>query len=147
MVPSYAEFTGFFLVAASFLALANALRHGSHIRVVLVIRGLKDRARRRIELWCTGSGAAFSAYFTWFTVEMVVESYPFNDISPGIVPGPIWIPQVSMAVGLVVLTIALADEFLTVLSGRRPAYAKGDEGEFSEARRDRPAGDVGDGGD
>ena len=27
------------------------------------------------------------------------------------------------------------------------AYAKGDEGEFSEARRDRPAGDVGDGGD
>ena len=40
VVPSYSEFTGFFLVAASFLAMANALRSGSHIRVTLIILSL-----------------------------------------------------------------------------------------------------------
>jgi len=140
VIPAYAEFTGFFLVAASFLALANALRAGSHIRVVLLIRGAGPRARHWIELWCTGAGALFMAYFTWFAVEMVVESYTYNDTSPGIVPVPIWIPQTSMAIGLVILTIALMDEFVTVLGGDPPAYAKGDEGELALIRRDDPDG-------
>ena len=46
VVSSYAEFTGFFLVAASFLAMANTLHAGSHIRVSLLIRGLGPGPRR-----------------------------------------------------------------------------------------------------
>ena len=131
VVPSYSEFTGYFLVAASFLALANALRSGSHIRVSLVIRGLPQGPRRLIELWCSAAGAVFSAYFAWYAVDMVVDSYRFNDISPGIIAVPIWIPQSTMAVGLVILFIALADEFVTLLRGGTPQYQKGDHGELS----------------
>ncbi|NNK14741.1 MAG: TRAP transporter small permease, partial [Desulfofustis sp.] len=39
-IPSYADFTGFFLAAASFLALAHTLRQGAHIRVTLLISHL-----------------------------------------------------------------------------------------------------------
>ena len=131
VVPSYAEFTGFFLVAASFLALANALHHGSHIRVTLLIRGLGPRSRRWTELWCTAVGLAFTVFFAWHAVWMVVDSYTYSDVSPGIVAVPIWIPQSSMALGLIVLVIALADEFVTVARGLPPAYAKGDEGLLS----------------
>ena len=130
-VPSYSEFTGYFLVAASFLALANALRSGSHIRVSLVIRGLPRGPRRLIELWCCAAGAVFSAYFAWYAVDMVMDSYRFNDISPGIIAVPIWIPQSTMAVGLVILFIALVDEFVTLLRGGTPQYQKGDHGELS----------------
>lgn len=131
VVSSYAEFTGFFLVAASFLALANTLRAGSHIRVSLLIKGLGPAPRRWAELWCTAVGLAFSAYFAWHAVWMVIDSYRFNDVSAGIVPVSLWIPQSAMAIGLIVLAIALADEFVTVLRGRLPDYAKGDEGELS----------------
>ena len=131
VVPSYAEFTGFFLVAASFLALAYTLRAGSHIRVSLLIRGLGPGPRRWAEIWCTAAGLAFTAYFAWYAVWMVADSYQFNDVSPGIVPVPLWIPQSAMAVGLIILAIALADELITVLRGQSPAYAKGDEGELS----------------
>ncbi|MEE8189251.1 MAG: TRAP transporter small permease subunit, partial [Kiloniellales bacterium] len=52
LVPSYAEFTGFFLASASFLALAYTLREGGHIRVSLLIQHLSGRRRRAIEIWC-----------------------------------------------------------------------------------------------
>lgn len=139
VVPSYAEFTGFFLVAASFLALANTLHGGSHIRVSLLIRGLGPRSRRWAEIWCTAVGLAFTAYFAWYAVWLVVDSHAFNDVSPGIVPVPLWIPQSAMALGLVILAIALADEFVNVLRGRPPAYAKGDEGELSALAPDDAA--------
>ena len=130
VVPSYGEFTGYFLVAASFLALANALRAGSHIRVSLLIRGLGGGPRRGVELWCTAAATVLSAYFAWFAIDMVMDSYRFNDVSPGIVPIPIWIPQSAMAAGLVIFVIALTDEFATLLRRGTPEYDKGDHGEL-----------------
>lgn len=127
LVPSYSEFTGFFLVAASFLALAYSLRAGSHIRVSLIIRNLGGKPRQFVELWCAGSGAIFSAFFAWHTVLMVIDSYKFDDISYGMISVPIWIPQSGMALGLIILTIALVDEVVTVLKGETPAYEQGDK--------------------
>ena len=51
VVPSYAEFAGFFLAASSFLALAWTLRHGGHIRVSLFVR----------PRWPAGRGARSSS--------------------------------------------------------------------------------------
>ena len=126
LIPSYSEFTGFFLVSASFLALAYSLRSGSHIRVSLIIRGFSGRARLWIDLWCTVSGAIFTSFFAWHAVLMVIDSYEYNDISYGMIPVPIWIPQLGMALGLVILTIALLDEMITVLKGGTPEFEKGD---------------------
>jgi TRAP-type C4-dicarboxylate transport system permease small subunit len=122
LIPSYSEFTGFFLVAASFLSLAYSLRAGSHIRVSLIIRGVSGKPRRLVELWCTGSGAIFVAYFAWHSILMVMDSYEFNDISYGMIPVPIWIPQLGMALGLVILTVALIDDMVSVLKGETPSY-------------------------
>jgi TRAP-type C4-dicarboxylate transport system permease small subunit len=135
VVPSYAEFTGFLLVAVIFLALASSLRAGSHIRVSLVINRFGPRTRRWIELWCTASGAALAVYFAVFSIDMVLDSIAFNDVSPGIVAVPIWIPQSTMALGLIVFSIAMIDELVTVIRGRTPAYAKGDQGELSGSRQ------------
>jgi TRAP-type C4-dicarboxylate transport system permease small subunit len=124
VVPSYAEFAGFFLASSSFLALAYALRSGSHIRVSLIIQRIGGLPRRLIELFCCAVGASFSAYFAYFTVKLVIESWQFGDVSPGMVPVALWIPQTAMAVGLIVLTIALVDCFFEALRGEEPAYAK-----------------------
>ena len=57
---------------------------------------------------------------------MVIESYKFNDISYGMISVPIWIPQSGMAIGLIILTIALADEIVTILNDKTPSYEQGD---------------------
>lgn len=138
LVPSYAEFTGFFLASASFLALPYTLREGGHIRVSLLIQHLSGRPRRAIELWCLGSAAMLTAYFTWFLIALVFESLEFGDVSPGMVPVPLWIPQSGMALGLVVLTIALVDELVTVLRGGRPSYQGKGESLMAEVSEPEP---------
>lgn len=121
-IPSYADFTGFLLAAASFLALAHTLRQGTHIRVGLIISRLPGFMQRPVELWCTGFAFFITAYFTWYTAKLVHESYIYKDLSSGMIAVPIWIPQLFMLAGLLILSIALIDEFITVLRGRSPAY-------------------------
>lgn len=121
-IPSYADFTGFFLAAASFLALAHTLRQGAHIRVTLFISHLPERVGRALEFWCVGVAALISVYFSWYTALLVMESYEFHDLSSGMIAVPLWIPQTSMLIGLVILSIALVDEFVGLLRGRAPSY-------------------------
>lgn len=126
-IPSYADFTGFFLAAASFLALAYTLREGGHIRVTLVIGNLPSSVRRLLEIWCLAVAASITCYFTYYTARLVWESYTYNDLSAGMIAVPIWIPQCAMLTGLLILAIALIDELIAILSGGPASYA--DKGE------------------
>ena len=117
LVPSYADFAGYFLATSSFLALAHTLKKNAHIRVALLVQRLRPRWRRRAEWWSSGFGAFLTAYFSWYMADLVLQSWRFGDVSPGIVSVPLWIPQSAMAVGLIVLTIALVDMFVTVVTG------------------------------
>jgi TRAP-type C4-dicarboxylate transport system permease small subunit len=121
-IPSYSDFTGFFLASASFLALAHTLRQGGHIRVTLLISNLPDKCAAALEYWCIGVAAAISCYFTWYTGILVWESYTFHDLSPGMIAVPLWIPQCGMLLGLAILSIALIDEFVCLNYRKRPSY-------------------------
>lgn len=121
-IPSYADFTGFFLAAASFLALAHTLRQGGHIRVSLIISHLGPIARRIVEIWCIVLAGTVSIYFSWYTFMLIRESFIYNDLSPGMIAIPIWVPQTAMFTGLVVLSIALIDELICSLMGKEPSY-------------------------
>jgi len=122
-IPSYADFTGFFLASASFLALAYTLREGGHIRVTLFIQHLSPRNRYFMELWSVGLAAATTIYFAWYSTRLIYESFIYNDLSSGMVAVPIWIPQSGMLIGVVVLSIALVDEFICLLSGHEASFA------------------------
>lgn len=132
LVPSYAEFGGFFLASASFLALAYTLRVGGHIRVSLVIRHLGGAPRRWVELWCISAGAIVAGYFTWYMTSLMFESIEFGDLSIGMIPVPLWIPQLSMVLGLAILTIAFIDEFFHTLAGGEPVYAASEGKDLTE---------------
>jgi len=131
-IPSYSDFTGFFLAASSFLALAYTLRGGGHIRVTLIVSHLHGRAARIVELIVIGFAATLSGFFAYNTINLVAESLEFNDLSPGMVAVPIWIPQLPMALGLIVLTIALVDDLVQLLRGEDPSYKSHHDGLISE---------------
>lgn len=137
-IPSYADFTGFLLAAASFLSLAYALREGAHIRVVLVLGHLPEKIRHAVEVWCVGFALAITGYFTFYTAKLTHESFSYHDLSSGMIAVPIWIPQSFMLFGLVILTIALADELVTVVFGREPSYAEKGEKLLAEGRDSSP---------
>jgi|SRR5699024_1037319 len=120
--------SGFAMAAFSFLALAYTLRSGGHIRVNLVISRFHGRLRRVAEGWCLIFAIVSIGFFAWFTLHMVVRSYQFNDISQGMIGIPLWIPQIGMLVGVVLLEVAFIEEGVRFLQGRKQTYSDTDDG-------------------
>ena len=56
-------------------------------------------------------------------MRLAWQSYQFHDMSTGNDATPLWIPQLSMAAGNVILAIAFIDLLVGELSGRRRATA------------------------
>lgn len=121
-IPSYSDFTGFFLAGASFMALAYTLREGGHIRVNLLLQNLPPYMQRIAEIWCLGLVSIVSLFFTYYVARLTYESWSYNDLSSGMVAVPIWIPQASILIGLVLLSVALIDELVCVISGKTASY-------------------------
>ena len=108
-------YAGYTLAAGSFLALAAALRHGDHIRVTLLIQRLTGRRRWWIEVFCLAVATFLSAYFAWFAGRLVWGSYVYHDVSQNVDATPLWIPQLSMAVGLAAMFLAFLEELIETL--------------------------------
>ena len=113
------SYAGYCLAAGSFLAMAHALRRGDHIRVTLILARLKGRARYWMEVLCLSIASLLSAYFAYYSARLVWGSYSLNDISQNVDATPLWIPQLSMAIGLFGLAVAFAEQlFVTLRTGR-----------------------------
>ena len=118
-------YAGYFMAAAGFLALAHTLKRGEHIRVTLLLTALPPGARRAMELLAHGMAVALSGLLAFYAGRLAWQSHAFNDISTGNDATPLWIPQLGMAIGTLVLFIAFVDEFVIELRGR-PARAGGE---------------------
>lgn len=112
--PGLTNYVGYLTGASTFLALAHTLNRGGHVRVSLFL-AMMGRYRQYAK-WI---GMAFSAvigfwfsYYCWLTV---FDSYRFGDLSDGLDATPLWIPQVSMAVGASLLAVAVTDHFLRLI--------------------------------
>lgn len=114
-------YAGYCMAAAGFLALAHTLKKGEHIRVTLVLQAVPPGFRRALEIFSLAVAAVLAVTFAWYSIQLVLQSHEFNDVSTGNDATPLWIPQLAMAAGTVVLAIAFVDEFVLELLGRRVA--------------------------
>lgn len=122
LISTGVEFAGFCMAASIFLALAWTLRSGGHIRVSLFVQRLGPVARRAVEIWCLALAALAVALFTYSAALMTWDSYRFGDVSVGMVPVPLWIPQTAMAAGILLLEVALVEQLVLVLRRGSPTY-------------------------
>jgi TRAP-type C4-dicarboxylate transport system permease small subunit len=127
VILSMAEIAGYLLSAASFLALAGTLKSGVHIRVTMVLSVLSDPARRIVESLAFAAAAMLSAYMTWHMAHFALVSFRFDEVSTGVVRVPLAIPQTAMAVGLLILTIAIIDELILVWRSGRPSFSAAED--------------------
>jgi TRAP-type C4-dicarboxylate transport system permease small subunit len=120
-------YAGYCMAAASFLALAHTLRRGEHIRVTLLLRRFSQKVTHRMEIWCHAAGTFLAVAFAFYSVRLTWQSRMFNDISQGNDATPLWIPQLSMAVGAAVLAIAMVDGFIEHIRGTAKETGHEDE--------------------
>jgi len=117
--PGAAEYAGYAMAAASFLAFAHALNRGSHIRVSILLNAVSPTFHRLLEIWCFAVGALVMWTFVYFGQKFVFWSWRFNELSQGQDATPLWIPQSFMLLGAFVLAVCLTDHLVSVcLTGR-----------------------------
>jgi TRAP-type C4-dicarboxylate transport system permease small subunit len=119
-------YAGYSMAACGFLALAHTLKRGEHIRVSLILQAVSARTRRLLDIWSMCVAGILTGAFAFYATKLAYESWEFQDISTGNDATPLWIPQISMAVGSVVLFIAFIDDLVLELTGKR-VHASADE--------------------
>jgi TRAP-type C4-dicarboxylate transport system permease small subunit len=110
-------YAGYCVAAVSFLTLAHTLKRGEHIRVTLILQHVGAKANRALEIASHVAAVLLATALAWFSIRLVWQSYTFHDISQSTDATPLWIPQLSMAIGATLLAIAFIDELVALLAG------------------------------
>ena len=122
-VPGTDAYAGYLMAGSGFLALAHTLKRGEHIRVTLLLGALTGGLKKGLEVWAYGFASLLSCVIAFYSCRLVWQSRSFHDISTASDATPLWIPQLGMALGTVILAIAFIDELLLEISGKRTAHA------------------------
>ena len=123
-IPAGDDFAAWCMAAMAFLGLAHTFKSGEMIRVGLLIDRFSGRMRQVIEIAALVVGIVFVGYFAWHACNFTYFSWLTKEVATGIVPLPMWIPQLGYSGGLVILTIAMIDELVRVLAGYKPSYER-----------------------
>ena len=113
------DLVAWFCAAAAFLAFAHTFRYGDFVRVTLLIDKLGPRARRLQEAGSLAIAALFTGYLAFWATKYMYESWQYKEMSQGLLVIPIWIPQLSFSVGATLLFVAIVDQLVQVLRGRK----------------------------
>ncbi|MEY2953279.1 MAG: hypothetical protein RLZZ401_1366, partial [Pseudomonadota bacterium] len=110
--------------AAAFFAMAHAFKHGDFVRVTLLLEKVNAATRRKMELLALCLGSVSVAYLAWSAIKFTYESWVFNDVAQGLLPLPLWIPQMSFVLGALLLLVAVVDELIIVARGGVPTFVR-----------------------
>lgn len=132
VIPGGAEYAGYLMAAASFLAFASALNNGSHIRVGLLLTAL-GRYRYFGEVFCLAVASGVTTYLAWYAIRLVRFSRQFNELSQGQDATPLWIVQTPVALGAILLAVCFIDNLVTLLTTGSSPVASGKLEQTSQA--------------
>jgi len=124
-VPGTDAYAGYLMAGAGFMALAHTFKRGEHIRVTLLLQATGARLRRGLELWSLAIASLLAAVLAYYSIRLAWQSHLFHDVSTSNDATPLWIPQLGMAIGTLILLIAFIDELWLVASGRKAAVDPG----------------------
>ncbi|MFN3438170.1 MAG: TRAP transporter small permease [Acidovorax sp.] len=110
--------------AAAFLTMAHAFKHGDFVRVTLVLEKLSPAMRRKFEIVSLSVAAVAIGYLSWWACVFTYESWQFNELAQGLWAVPIWIPQLSFALGSLLFFVAVVDEWWIVVRGGIPTFVR-----------------------
>jgi TRAP-type C4-dicarboxylate transport system permease small subunit len=109
------EFGSYLVVAATFLSLATCQAYGGYHELQMVKMRLAPRVRAALNillyLVCIGA----TLILLWQYSRLVLTSWTNGDASSTSLRIPLWIPQLSMPLGIAALCLALAKTTLAEL--------------------------------
>ncbi len=112
------EFVTFSLVAATFLGAPYILLTRGHVSVDVVPLMLAVPARRALHIGGSVIALAFCVFFLWGAVPWWREAWETGQTTPSIWRARLWIPYLSVPLGLALLCLQLVAELYLVATRR-----------------------------
>ncbi len=106
------ELGGYSLVAITCIGLAYAWKTRSHVRVEFIIRKLPVSAQRWLRLFTLLLAIGFTGFMVYGAFDMVNLTMMFNSRSESWLRTPIAWPQVTIAIGAVLMFLQLIVEII-----------------------------------
>ena len=101
------EVGGYLLVALTFLSMSVAESHGVFHRVELVQMRLSPSFRIVSQIVFDLMALVASVLVSWQLIRLTLNSWHAEDVAPTPLATPLWLPQASMGLGMVLLCLAL----------------------------------------
>tara|TARA_B100000989_G_scaffold292740_1_gene269119 strand:- start:1610 stop:2092 length:483 start_codon:yes stop_codon:yes gene_type:complete len=114
-IRGLSEYSGYCMAASTFFALAYTFVEGGHIRITLFLERLNKKFRKLFEIWCLLVATFFSGYITFYFTKMIIISYKFKERSEGADEILIWIPQLPLGLGSVILFVCIFHHLIKCL--------------------------------
>ena len=112
----------YLIVAATFIGSPYVLMMRGHVNVDVLPMYLKPRARFALAVFTMLVSMAFIAVLLWLTGKFWYEAYEATWRSNTVWRARLWIPYLSMPVGLGLLLVQYVAELLCLLTGRSPPF-------------------------
>ena len=119
------DIAGYVMAASTFMALAYALRSGSHIRVTLLADRIEGTPRRVLEVACLAVMTGLTGFLALYLARLAWDSWRFGERSSGADAVLLAIPQTPAALGAALFAVAAAHTLLEAALGARPPRPAG----------------------
>lgn len=122
------EYSGYLLILSLFLGSGWTLRHSGHIRVSLLSERLSAQAQRHLDILCTLVGLLIAAFIAFAMVRFGWGTFTRGTLSYYSSETPLAIPQLILAAGPCLLTLAMSARLIRLLRGEPPDLGRPAEG-------------------
>jgi TRAP-type C4-dicarboxylate transport system permease small subunit len=112
------EFVTFALVAATFIGAPYILLTRGHVAVDVLPLMVRTPARRRLHLWGSLIALAFCGFFLYGSIPWWWDAFESGHTTPSIWRARLWIPYLSVPVGLGLLCLQFLAEIWMVMTKR-----------------------------
>jgi TRAP-type C4-dicarboxylate transport system permease small subunit len=113
------ELSGYLVVAIVMFGAAETLQRGDHISVDLLTGRLRSTGRRLAAVWGMIAAILVMLAILVSGITAVRFSYDFGVYSDGYLAVPMWIPQLALIFGSVLLIAVAAARLISILTGGR----------------------------
>lgn len=108
IVLPHQEMAGYMLAALTFLGLIAGFREGFP-RVTVLYDRYPPAIRANMDIILLAAAAAYSGALTYYAWVLVEASRETGTVTSGVLTQPLWVLQTSMAVGLTLFSLYLAN--------------------------------------
>lgn len=106
------EISVYLCIAAGFLGAAYTLQHNAHFSITIVAERFSEKGQRILRLVTSSMAMIYCMVFVWKGCEMVISSHELGLISETLLETPLWIPELVIPLGAILLLFNFARMFI-----------------------------------